>query len=85
GIRVDTFIYDGYVMPSFYDSLIAKIIAKGHNRREAIRRVLRAVEEFKLNGIKTTLPLHEKILNNEYFIKGEYYTDFIIKRIFTAE
>jgi acetyl-CoA carboxylase biotin carboxylase subunit len=85
GIRVDTYIYDGYVIPSFYDSLIAKVIALGANRKEAIERALRAAGEFTVGGIKTTIPLHQKILQNEYFVKGDYSTDFMLKRIFGAE
>jgi len=83
GIRIDTHIYDGYTITSFYDSLIAKLISYGNTRQEAINKMLRALGEFCLNGIKTTVPLHKKIISNEYFQKGEYYTDFIIKHIFS--
>jgi len=82
GIRVDTFIYSGYTIPSFYDSLIAKLIAFGHNRKEALARMRRALEEFRITGVKTTIPLYQKIIDNEYFCKGEYSTDFILKHIY---
>ncbi|MFH2070755.1 MAG: acetyl-CoA carboxylase biotin carboxylase subunit [Elusimicrobiota bacterium] len=82
GIRVDTHIYDGYTVPTFYDSLIAKFIASGHNRKEAVARMSRALGEFHAGGIKTTVPLYKKIMENEYFRKGDYTTDFILKHIF---
>jgi acetyl-CoA carboxylase biotin carboxylase subunit len=85
GIRVDTHMYTGYTIPSFYDSLIAKIIAMGSNRNEAIMRMLRALYETKIEGIQTTIPLHMKIMANDYFHKGDVYTDFLPKHIFGNE
>jgi acetyl-CoA carboxylase biotin carboxylase subunit len=82
GIRIDTSVYPGYTIPSYYDSLIAKLVASGKNRQEAIVRMVRALKEFKIDGIKTTIPLHLKILANEHFHDGDYYTDFIFKHIY---
>ncbi|MBN1823089.1 MAG: acetyl-CoA carboxylase biotin carboxylase subunit [Endomicrobiales bacterium] len=84
GVRVDTHIYSGYTIPSFYDSLIAKVITFGSNRNEAILRMQRVLKEFKVEGIKTTVPLHQRILDNDYFHKGDVCTDFLPKHIFGA-
>ena len=77
GIRVDTHIYAGYTIPPNYDSLIAKVIAYGNTREEAIKRMMRALEEFYVEGIKTTVPFHLVILNHPEFIKGNLSTKFI--------
>lgn len=77
GIRVDSHVYHGYKIPPFYDSLVAKLIAKGKNREESRARMLRALDEYAITGIKTTIPFHQKILINDAFIKGDVYTDFI--------
>jgi len=79
GVRVDTAIYSGYVIPSNYDSLIAKLIVHGKNREEALLRMRRALDEFIVEGIQTTIPFHKKVLNNLNFIKGEYNTNFVEK------
>jgi acetyl-CoA carboxylase, biotin carboxylase subunit len=79
GVRVDTHIYSGYTVPTYYDSLLAKLIVIGANRADAIVRMQRALSEFTIGGIKTTIPLHQKILAHEMFKKGETYTDFIAK------
>jgi acetyl-CoA carboxylase biotin carboxylase subunit len=85
GVRVDTHIYAGYTIPSYYDSLIAKIIVLGHDRPEAIVRMQRVLKEIRIEGIKTTIPLHAKIMENEYFHKGDACTDFLPKHIFGQE
>ncbi len=85
GIRVDTHVYAGYTIPPFYDSLIAKVIASGANRNEAIARMQRALKETVVDGIKTTAPLHQKIMANDYFHKGDVATDFLPKYIFGQE
>ena len=85
GIRVDTHVYAGYTVPPFYDSLIAKVIASGSNRNEAIARMQRALKETVVEGIKTTVPLHQKIMANDYFHKGDVATDFLPKYIFGQE
>lgn len=82
GVRVDTHIYAGYTIPSFYDSLIAKLIVIGSNRQEAIKRMLRALEEFKINGIKTTIPFHKRVLQTQAFIEGDVTTNFLQKYIY---
>ncbi|MFA5976078.1 MAG: acetyl-CoA carboxylase biotin carboxylase subunit [Elusimicrobiota bacterium] len=79
GVRVDTHIYAGYAIPTYYDSLLAKLIVLGTNRDEAIRRMQRALSEFTIEGVKTTLPLFARIMQHEVYRKGEAYTDFIAK------
>ncbi|MCF6097586.1 acetyl-CoA carboxylase biotin carboxylase subunit [Thermovorax subterraneus] len=82
GIRVDTAIYTGYVVPPFYDSMIAKIIAWAPSRDEAILRMKRALEELKIEGISTNISFHLKIMDNAFFRRGEVYTNFIQRRLF---
>lgn len=77
GVRVDTHIYSGYKVPPTYDSLLAKLIVWGSTREEAIARGKRALREFVIEGIPTTIPFHLSVLENEAFVKGEVYTDFI--------
>ena len=77
GVRVDSGVYAGFEIPSFYDSLVAKLIAWGQNRNEAIIRMQRALWEYQISGIRTNIPMHQVILNDEYFRKGEYTTHFI--------
>jgi acetyl-CoA carboxylase biotin carboxylase subunit len=77
GVRMDTHIYRGYKIPPFYDSLIAKLITHGKNRDEAIARMKRALDETIISGIKTTIPFHKRILEDEKFLKGEVYVNFL--------
>ena len=77
GIRVDGYIYAGYRVPPHYDSLVAKLIAFGRDRNEAITRMKRALSEFKIEGIKTTIPLYQSILNDERFLNGHVFTNFL--------
>jgi acetyl-CoA carboxylase, biotin carboxylase subunit len=77
GVRVDTHAYAGYVIPSNYDSMIAKLICYGQDRRVAMDRMGRALDEFLLRGIKTTIPLHKLILKDPNFRRGRYSTSFI--------
>jgi acetyl-CoA carboxylase biotin carboxylase subunit len=79
GVRVDTHIYRDYVVPAHYDSLLAKLIVRGKDRMDAIARGRRALEQFVVEGVKTTIPLHRAILNNEQFIKGDLSTRFMDK------
>jgi acetyl-CoA carboxylase biotin carboxylase subunit len=79
GVRVDTAIYSGYVIPSQYDSLIAKLIVHGKDRAEAIMKMKRALDEFIIEGIKTTIPFHKKVMNDPDFISGNFNTTFIQK------
>ncbi|MDR1052518.1 MAG: acetyl-CoA carboxylase biotin carboxylase subunit [Endomicrobium sp.] len=81
GIRVDTHIYSGYDIPAIYDSLIAKIISFGNNRKEAIVKMQRALKDLKIEGIKTTASLHNKIMTNKNFYEGNITTDFLSKNI----
>jgi len=81
GVRIDTHIYDQYKIPPFYDSLIAKVIVLTKSREESIARMKRVLSEFTIEGIHTTIPFHLKILDNEYFRRGEIFTNFIEKRI----
>ncbi len=77
GVRVDTAAYQGYVIPPHYDSLIAKLIVWGRNRTEAIHRGRRALDFFVIEGIKTTIPLHRRILDDPDFIDGRLSTQFM--------
>jgi len=79
GVRVDTAAYSGWVVPSQYDSLIAKLIVQGKTRADAIAKMRRALGEFVIEGIKTTIPFHKKVLNHEDFISGEFGTSFVEK------
>ena len=72
GIRVDSEIYSGYKIPPFYDSMIAKLIVSGKTRNAALMRLHRALEEFVIDGIKTTIPLHQKIISRPDYIDGMY-------------
>jgi len=81
GIRVDTHVFTNYVVSASYDSLIAKIISWGLDRSEAIVRMKRALDEFVIEGIKTTIPFHQKILEHEAFINGRFDTEFIEREI----
>jgi len=81
GVRVDAHIYNGYTVPPFYDSLLAKILVHAPTREEAIARMLRALGETRLEGLATTLPFHQLVLTNEYFERGEIATDFLARRM----
>jgi len=72
GVRVDSALYAGYKIPSNYDSLIAKLIVHGNTRAEAIMRLKRALKEYVIEGVNTTLPLHKEIIENEIFVAGNY-------------
>ena len=85
GVRVDSAVYEGYTIPPYYDSMVGKLIVWGRSREEAINRMLRSLEEFKIEGIKTTIDFHKKVLRNDYFRRGKFYTDFIPKRILNKE
>ncbi len=72
GVRVDSAIYDGYRIPPHYDSLIAKLIVRGSTRNECLMRLRRALEEYVIDGVKTTLPLHARLIAEPDFINGDY-------------
>ena len=77
GVRVDSHAYPGYMIQPYYDSLVAKLITWGKNRQEAISRMERALDEYVVDGIHTTIPFHLKVLRNDAFRKGEVTTKFI--------
>jgi acetyl-CoA carboxylase biotin carboxylase subunit len=79
GIRLDTHLYQGYELPIFYDSLIAKLISYDLTRKGAIRIMRRALEEFKIGPIKTTIPLYLTIMDDPQFMTGDFDTGFIKK------
>lgn len=76
GVRVDSCVYQGYTVPPFYDSMIAKLIVTGETRDDCIIRMKRAISEYLFYGICTNIDFHITVLNNEKFVKGEYGTDF---------
>ena len=79
GVRVDTSAYTDSVIPPYYDSLLAKLITYGEDRQEAIQRMKRALSMFVVEGIYTSIPLHERILTNEDFVAGKFDTSFLTK------
>ncbi len=81
GVRVDSSVYSGYVIPPHYDSMVAKLIVWGRDREEAISRMRRSLNEFVVENIATTIPFHLQVLDNAFFIKGEAYTNFVQRRM----
>ncbi|WP_174734178.1 acetyl-CoA carboxylase biotin carboxylase subunit [Mesobacillus harenae] len=77
GVRVDSAAYPGYTIPPYYDSMIAKVITYGNSREEAISRMKRALSEFVIEGVHTTIPFHIKLLSHEKFIEGDFNTKFL--------
>lgn len=77
GIRIDSAAYSGYSIPPFYDSMISKVIAWGRDRNEAIERMKRALSEFEIKGVETTIPFHKALMDNEIFKSGEFNTRFL--------
>lgn len=85
GVRVDTHVYAGYNVPPYYDSMIAKVICRARTREECILKMERALDEFIIEGIKTTLPFHQKLMNNKKFIEGDFNTGFLADFDMNAE
>lgn len=85
GVRVDSHCYPGYSIPPHYDSLISKLVTWGQNRQEAIDRMHRALDEYAITGIRTTIPFHQRVLAHPAFIKGDVSTDFIEKYMTPVE
>ena len=85
GVRVDSHIYQGYKVPSQYDSLLAKLIVHGLDRHEARMRMLRALEEFVIQGVATTIDFHKVVIGSEEFAKGEFDTGFLERFDFRAK
>jgi len=77
GIRIDTHVYANYMIPPFYDSMIAKVITVAQTREEAISKMERALDEFIIDGVKTTIPFHQKLMKDENFRAGNYTTKFM--------
>jgi acetyl-CoA carboxylase biotin carboxylase subunit len=77
GVRIDTHVREGYVVPPFYDSMIAKLIGHGADRAAAIAKVKAALESFEIEGVKSTIPIHLRVLDDSAFVSGEYDTRII--------
>ena len=77
GVRVDSHAYAGYVIPQYYDSMIAKLICKARTREEAIKKMKRALEEYIIEGVKTTIPFHLKLMDDKKFASGRFDTSFL--------
>lgn len=77
GVRVDTHVYAGYVVPPYYDSMIAKLICRARTREECIKKMERALDEFIVEGVKTTIPFHQRLMKDENFRAGNFHTGFL--------
>lgn len=77
GVRIDTHVYSGYTIPPFYDSMICKVITTAQTRNETIAKMRRALDEFYIEGIPTTMPFHRQLMDNKDFISGNYTTKFM--------
>jgi acetyl-CoA carboxylase biotin carboxylase subunit len=77
GVRLDTHVYAGYTIPPNYDSMIAKLITTAQTREEAINKMKRALDEFYIEGIKTTIPFHRQLMDEPDYVAGNYTTAFM--------
>lgn len=77
GVRVDTHVYAGYTIPPYYDSMIAKLICRARTREECIKKMERALDEFIIEGVKTTVPFHQRLMRDENFRAGNFHTGFL--------
>lgn len=77
GLRIDTHVYAGYTIPPYYDSMIAKLITVAQTREEAILKMRRALDEYIIEGVKSTIPFHRALMRNEKFIEGDFTTKFM--------
>ena len=77
GVRVDTHVYAGYTIPPYYDSMIAKLICRAQTREECIKKMERALDEFIIEGVKTTIPFHKLLMKNPAFRSGNFNTGFL--------
>ena len=77
GVRIDTHVYAGYIIPSNYDSMIAKLITTAQTREEAIHKMKRALDEFVIEGVKTTIPFHRQLMDDPAYVSGDYTTKFM--------
>jgi len=85
GVRDDSGVFERFEIPIFYDPIISKLVAWGKNRTEAIARMRRALNEYVVTGVKTTIPFHIRVMNNRHFIEGDFDTNFIDKVFFKEE
>ena len=85
GVRLDTHVYAGYTIPPNYDSMIAKLITTAQTREEAVHKMKRALDEFVIEGIKTTIPFHRQLMDNPAYISGDYTTKFMEDFIMESE
>ena len=77
GVRLDTHVYSGYSIPPYYDSMISKLIVVAQTRDEAILKMQRALDEYVIEGVKTTIPFHQRLMRNERFKSGDFTTKFM--------
>ena len=77
GVRVDTHVYAGYTIPPYYDSMIAKLICKAPTREDCIKKMIRALDEFIVEGVNTTIPFHKKLMQDPRFKAGDFHTGFL--------
>jgi acetyl/propionyl-CoA carboxylase alpha subunit len=85
GVRVDTGVYPGYEVTPYYDPLISKLICYGESRGEAILRMRRALEEYRIMGVKTNIPFHQHMMDSHRFLSGQYDTKFVEERFSMSE
>jgi acetyl-CoA carboxylase biotin carboxylase subunit len=81
GVRIDSHLYSGYRVPQYYDSLLAKLVVWGETRAEAIDRARRALDEFIIVGVPTTIPFHQFVIEEPHFVRGEVYTDYVDQHV----
>jgi len=84
GVRIDSALYAGYEIPPYYDSLVAKLVVHGKNRNECLLRLSRALDEFVIGNIETTIPLHQKLLISPEFLDGKYNINWLEKDFLTS-
>ena len=85
GVRDDSGVFEGFEIPIFYDPIISKLVAWGKTREEAIARMKRALQEYVVTGVKTTIPFHIRVMNNRNFLEGAFDTNFIDQVFFREE
>jgi acetyl-CoA carboxylase biotin carboxylase subunit len=85
GVRVDSHVYSGYTISQHYDSMIAKLICYGNSRQDAIKTMQRALDEFMIEPIKTTIPFHKHVMSDTLFLRGDFATDYVEKLLGSTE
>ncbi len=85
GVRDDSGVFEGFEIPIYYDPIISKLVVWGLDRQEAIARMKRALNEYVVTGVKTTIPFHIRVMNNPHFLEGNFDTNFIDKVFFREE